>query len=334
MKAVFIAWDPELIQRFYFKKELIERMSAHAELDMNVIQQDEWKEHADQLKDADVVFTTWGMSKLTEEEIKEYFPKLKAIFYAAGSVQSFARPYLKNDVVISSSWKANAVPVAEHTLALLLLAAKGFFQVQRICKEDRKKSRDYVDTFPGFYGLNIGILGAGMIGRKVIELLKPFKCNVLVYDPFLTDESAAEMGVTKVSSIEEVFEKCLIVSNHIANLPTTQKIITKAAFDKMADNGIFINTGRGQQVVEEDLIAALKEHPNRTAVLDVTWPEPPVAGHPFYSLPNCVLTPHIAGSSGDEVHRMSQYMVQEFRHYTAGEPCLYEVTAEMLKTMA
>ena len=82
------------------------------------------------------------------------------------------------------------------------------------------------------------------------------------------------------------------------------------------------------------MIEVLKERPDLTVVLDVTNPEPPVAGSPLYELPNCVLTPHIAGSAGDEVHRMSEWMADEFELFLQGKPCRYEVTEEMLKTMA
>ena len=104
----------------------------------------------------------------------------------------------------------------------------------------------------------------------------------------------------------------------------------------MPDNGVFINTGRGAQVVEEDLCRALREKPGRFAVLDVTWPEPPVKGHEFYSLDNVILTPHIAGSSGDETHRMAEYMLQEYKLYSEsqGHKTRYEVTEKMLETMA
>jgi phosphoglycerate dehydrogenase-like enzyme len=86
--------------------------------------------------------------------------------------------------------------------------------------------------------------------------------------------------------------------------------------------------------VEDDLVRVLKERPDLTALLDVTYPEPPVTDHPFYTLPNCLLTPHIAGSAGDEVARMGEYMLAECQAYLKGEPCNYEVSAKMLETMA
>jgi phosphoglycerate dehydrogenase-like enzyme len=107
-------------------------------------------------------------------------------------------------------------------------------------------------------------------------------------------------------------------------------------FSRMSETATFINTGRGAQVVEDDLIRALSECPTRTAVLDVTMPEPPVEGSPFYSLPNVFLTPHIAGSAGDEVARMGEQMADAFTHWQDApeEKLSCEVTLPMLETMA
>ena len=102
----------------------------------------------------------------------------------------------------------------------------------------------------------------------------------------------------------------------------------------MRENAVLINTGRGAQVVEEDLVRVLRERSDLTALLDVTYPEPPADDHPFYTLPNCLLTPHIAGSAGDELARMGEYMLGECKDYLDGEPCKYEVSMKMLETMA
>jgi len=104
--------------------------------------------------------------------------------------------------------------------------------------------------------------------------------------------------------------------------------------EKLIPYATFLNTGRGAQVVEEDLVQVLEARPDLTAVLDVTYPEPPEADHPFYTLENCFLTPHIAGSLGDEVVRMAEYMETELAAYLAGEPTKYEVSEKMLETMA
>ena len=141
------------------------------------------------------------------------------------------------------------------------------------------------------------------------------------------------LGVT-LCSLEELFSTCTVVSNHLANNEQTRGMLNGALFSSMRPYATFLNTGRGAQVVEDDLVDVLTARPDLTAVLDVTYPEPPAEGHAFYSLPNCVLTPHIAGSSGDEVHRMAEYMKDEFDRLIAGEACRYEVNLKMLETMA
>lgn len=96
-------------------------------------------------------------------------------------------------------------------------------------------------------------------------------------------------------------------------------MLNRDLFARMKPNAVFLNTGRGAQVVEADLVSVLEDRPDLTAVLDVTFPEPPTEGHPFYALPNCFITPHIAGSLGDEVCRMAEYMLEEFRLIRSGK---------------
>lgn len=290
--------------------------------------------NAEQFKAVEFVFSTWGMPEFSEEEIKAYLPSLKAVFYGAGTVQYFARPFLNCGVKIFSAWTANAVPVAEYTVAQIILANKGFFASSRVAKTgDRSAAWACFSAYPGNYGAKVGIIGAGTIGKLVIRMLKAYNLQVLVFDPFLPEETAAELGVEKCS-LETLFASCNVVSNHLANNAQTKGMLTGALFEKMLPNATFLNTGRGAQVVEPELIAVLQARADLTAVLDVTDPEPPKQGSAFYSLPNCILTPHIAGSSGLEVRRMGEYMKAEYENFIANKPCKYEVTLEMLKTMA
>ena len=280
------------------------------------------------------LFSTWGMPQLTEEEIASAFPNLKAVFYAAGTVQAFARPFLHRGVRIFSAWGANGIPVAEYTLAQILLANTGYFHTSAIMKSgDAARARQLCNEFPGNFDVTVGIIGAGMIGKMVIKLLKDYKIRVMAYSPDLTPERAAALGVQS-ATIEEIFAQCQVVSNHLANLPPTVGMLKKDHFASMLPYATFLNTGRGPQVVESELIEVLRSRPDLMAVLDVTDPEPPEANSPFYSLPNCILTPHIAGSIGNEVRRMSEYMAAECSRLVNGQPCLYEVTLPMLAWMA
>ncbi len=287
-----------------------------------------------ELRDAAYVFSTWGMPCLTAEEIAVLLPQLKAVFYAAGSVQAFARPFLDRGVRVFSAWGANGVPVAEVTVAEILLANKGFFQTMHKGGGPVWTEHDRGRPYPGNYGAKVGIIGAGMIGSLVIRMLAEHDLEILVFDPFLSEARARALGARKVDSLPELFAQCRVISNHLANNPQTVNMIDKRCFDLMDDNGVFINTGRGQQVAEADLIAALKAKPGRAAVLDVTWPEPPAPGSELYTMENVILTPHMAGSIGDEVARMGEYMRNEFILLYYGKQPQYEVTREMLDTMA
>ncbi len=284
--------------------------------------------------DAEYLFTTWGMPHFTCEEIRSSLPKLKAVFYAAGSVQGFAKEFLACGVRVFSAWGANAVPVAEYTVSQIILANKGFFSVSDISSPEgyRDAARRFA-AYRGNYGCHVGLIGVGMIGSLVARMLSAYNLRVMVYDPFLSDEAAAALGVERVS-LETLFSECEVISNHLANNAATRGMLNHALFSRMKPTAAFINTGRGAQVVEADLARALAEVPTRVALLDVTDPEPPTAESPLYTLPNVILTPHIAGSAGDEVHRMSAYMLDEYRALTNGAPVKYEVTERMLTTMA
>ena len=285
----------------------------------------------------EAVFSSWGMPSLSADVIATHLPRLRAVFYAAGSVQAFARPFLSRGVRVFSAWRENALPVAEVAVSQILLANKGFFQA---CRRNRSKdahspSYRYFSSFPGNFDCRVGLLGCGVIGRLVARALRAHRLEVLVFDPFLPDADAAALGVRK-TSLEEIFATCQTISNHLANNARTQGMLGHALFSTMLPNATFLNTGRGAQVVEADLARALAEKPDRTAVLDVTWPEPPEDGSPLYALPNVFLTPHLAGSSGNEVRRMGEAMLEEFRTWRAdpAAPSKREVTPEMLETMA
>lgn len=333
MRAVLLCELPEKINTVY-TKETLQEIGTMTALDKQIYTKADVLAHKEAFADVEAIFSTWGMPSFAEEEIRLCFPVLKAVFYAAGSVQAFARPFLNCGVKVYSAWAANGVPVAEYTTAQIILANKGFFASARLMSAgNAAESRRTFAAYPGNYGETVGIIGAGMIGKMVIGMLINYRLCVKVFDPFLSEEAAAELGVQKCS-LEALFADCLVVSNHLANNEQTKGMLCGRHFASMRPYATFLNTGRGAQVAEADLAAVLKQRPDLTAILDVTDPEPPEEGHLFYRLPNCILTPHIAGSSGEEVHRMAEYMAEECRCFCTGGICRYEVTHKMLETMA
>lgn len=316
-------YSPELQQKLKSELTFLAPIKSEAELEAR----------KEELQTVDYIFSTWGMLPLTKEQILTYFPNLKSVFYAAGTVQAFARPFLELGISVHSAWRANGIPVAEVTVSEILLANKGFFH-RRVRGRSEWSNLDPEYRFPGNYGTRIGILGAGMIGAKVIELLRPYHLEILVFDPFLSDERAETLGVKK-AFLEEIFETCHVVSNHLANKPETVGIIRRDLLARMGEYAVFINTGRGAQVDTAALIDEMRAHPKRMAILDVTDPEePPKENSPLYELDNIILTPHIAGSIGYETHRLADFMYEEYQAVASGKAPSHAVSLAMLETMA
>ncbi len=336
MKCCFLAEKKETLNLVYHadtKKNICDNIGA---LDSEVYRKADVLADPAAFSEVEYIFSTWSMPVFTEDEIKAYFPKLKAVLYAAGTVQTFARPFLNCGVAVFSAWAANAVPVAEMTLALILLANKGYPMASYYCSKSadlREKADEYTERNRGNFGCKVGILGVGMIGSLVCEFLKNHRLEVLAYDPFCSEEKASKLGV-RLTTLEEIFSECEVISNHLANNERTQNMLNYDLFSLMHDNATFINTGRGAQVVEADLVRALKEKSHCCAILDVTYPEPPAADSPFYQMENVFLTPHIAGSRRDEWWRMAEYIYEEALLFVQGKPTRYHVTLDMLETMA
>ncbi len=273
--------------------------------------------------DAEALFSTWGMPAFSSDFIEKNLTCLKYVFYGAGSVRGFARPFLENGVRVFSAWQANGVPVAEFTAAQTVLCAKRYFDVFTKAGGTPK----------GIQGIKAGIIGLGAIGSLVCRILRAKGICVYAYDRFLPDKYFEDIGVRR-ASLEELFSECDVITNHLADNAETRGMLGRDLIMRMKPDAYFINTGRGAQVDQDALLDALKESPERTALLDVTYPEPLPEGHGLLTCRNAIISPHIAGSLGSEVSEMGRFMCDEFERVVSGLPPLYEVTAEMLEIMA
>jgi phosphoglycerate dehydrogenase-like enzyme len=329
IKTAFFSDHEETLRKVYGKGRF-EMVAELSDLYPSIVSMNTFEQHADALGEIEAIFSTWAMPRLAPAHLAR-LPRLKALFYGAGSVKGLAEAFLDRNIIVMSSWGANAVPVAEFALAQIILACKGYFRNIR----DYTNPGAYGAAFRGrgLYGETIALIGAGMIGRMVIEHLKSFQVKILVVDPYLTTTEAQRLGVTPVS-LEDAFRQAYVVSNHLPNLPELRGTLTRSHFASMRPDATFINTGRGAQIDEAGMLAILQARPDLTALLDVTDPEPPAADSMLFKLPNVRTTTHIAGSMNDEVVRMADYAIMEFKRWQAGEPLQYKVTREMLSRMA
>lgn len=331
MKIALFGSGPARVGKVY-TPEILEELKRFGEVSP-LIGKKNAPEHRAFLADCEVGFATWGMPAFTKDEIKKYLPKLRILFYSAGTVQYFARPFLECGVRIVSAYAANAVPVAEYTFAQITLAAKGYFQAAKKYRPLLPVSYIRANRYPGNYKIKIGLIGLGAIGSAVAQKLKALDAEVLACDPFASTEKAEKCGVRLVS-METLFSECDVISNHLANKKELNNYIDGRYFKLMKPHSAFINTGRGAQVNEYALAAHLWAHPSCTAIIDVLKCDWLPYVSPLFWCHNAVLTPHIAGSTGKEPQRMALYMINELENYLNGKPLQYEVTAEMLKTMA
>ena len=306
------------------------RIAALTELYPDVVHAGNFAQHAPHLRDLEVIFATWGMPNLTNAELAR-LPRLEAVFYAAGNVKAFAQALVDHDIVLVSAWAINAIPVAEMCLAQILLSLRGYF---RAVRRYRHRQTPDAKAFPrpGVSGATVGLIGMGKIGTRLRGLLRDYPLTVIAHDPFLTGARAAELAIEQVE-LAELFRRADIVSNHIPDLPSTRGVLTAELFGAMRAGATFINTGRGAQVVEADLVAVLEARPDLTALLDVTWPEPPALDSKLWSLPNVLISPHIGGTIGNEVVSLADCAIEEFERWQAGQPLRYQVTREVLATM-
>jgi len=287
MKVKPQTWD-EIVRRFEVSANETERNWSSEEL-------------AERISDYDAVLTGWGSPPFTEQ-VWQNADRLKLIIHMAGSVKflfpgdTVQRFCVPRNVTVVSCAQALAVNVAEMTIALMVMVARRIYEHIQVFRERGVwKDKNLPTNFPTINGSTVGIIGASRVGREVIRLLKAYRdVRILLYDPYVTSEQAKEMGAT-LTDLETLFTESDFVSLHAPLTPETIGMIGERHFSLMKDGAVFINTARGKIVDTDALVRALQTRPI-FAALDVTDPEPLPPDHPLRFLPNCYITPHIAGA--------------------------------------
>jgi phosphoglycerate dehydrogenase-like enzyme len=282
------------------------------------------------LPGADACLTSWGVARL-DAEVVAAAPRLRAVAHMGGSIQRFVSEAMwERGIQVTSTAPALARSVAETTLGLMIVGMKRIWPLGRHVHDGGWRESP---AWPAreLHGKTVGIVGAGQVGRHVIDLLRPFGVQVLLYDPYLAAEDAAGLGAV-LCGLDELVHRADVVSLHAPAKPETHHLLNAERLAAMKDGALLINTARGSLIDEAALVAEL-ERGRLYAFLDVTDPEPPAADSPLRRLDNVVVTPHLAGCIEDCV-RLGDMAVEELRRFFAGEPPLYPVTPDMLARLA
>jgi phosphoglycerate dehydrogenase-like enzyme len=282
------------------------------------------------LPPADGCLTSWEVARL-DADILAASPRLRAMAHMGSSVGRFVSDALwQRGIQVTSAGPALALDVAETTLGLMIVGMKRIWPLGQHVRQGGWRESAYWPSRE-LHGKAVGIVGASHVGRHVIELLRPFGVQVLLYDPYVTEEVAAQLGAEKVE-MDELASRADVLSLHAPGKPETHHLLNAERLALMKDDALLINTARGTLVDEAALVDELTRG-RFFAFLDVTDPEPPAADSPLRQLDNVVVTPHLAGCIED-CGRMGEMAVEELRRFFAGEPPLYRVAPDMMTRIA
>ena len=333
--TALFAMNPDSLPRL-FPPRVTDRLRELVDIDACLVADDfRQPDAARALAATEVLITSWGSPPI-DRKVLDAAPRLRAIVHAAGTVRGYVTDAVwERGLLVSSMAQANAIPVAEYTLAAILLAGKNAFVLresftaQRGAPDpDRERRRDTL----GNHHRRVGIIGASRVGRRLLELLRPLDFDVYLSDPYVGPSEATDLGAVLLS-LDDLLRSSDIVTLHAPDLPQTRGMLDRRRLALIPDGATLINTSRGPLIEAGALTDELLSG-RLSAVLDVTDPEPLPEDSPLYRLPNVFLTPHIAGSIGNELSRIGDAVVEEVERLVGGQPLQHQVLRSDLGRVA
>lgn len=290
------------------------------------------EELAGHIAGADIAVTGWGSPRFTGQ-VLDAAGHLRLIAHTAGSIKHILpRPVFDRGIAVTHAAAAIAPAVADLSLLLTMLMLRQAHRHNQALKAGRWDQTSDLPMGREIAGQRVGVVGAGYTGRCFIGLLLAVGAQVWVYDPYLSQDRAAELGAHKVA-LDELLTECPVVSLQAPATSETYHMLGARELSLLQDGAILVNTSRSWVVDQEALLAELRTG-RIQAALDVFDQEPLPPDNPFRELDNVFITPHIAGASLQARQRQGKFIVEEMRRFLAGEPLRYQVTAAMLDTMA
>ncbi len=242
-------------------------------------------------------------TKVTKEYL-EGAPNLKLIIRGGVGLDNIdVEAARSKGIDVRNTPRASSIAVAELTMALMMTVPNRIIEGHNGIKEGKFLKKELKRT--ELYGKTLGLLGAGLIGTEVARRALAFGMRVVAHDHYISNHALAEM----VEDDTELFALSDFISIHLPLTPETKGMIDKHAIAKMKDGVILVNTARGKVVVEEDLADALKSGKVRAYATDVFYSDPPDPTCPLLTAPNVVMTPHIGGSSKENLLRIGDNVI-------------------------
>jgi D-3-phosphoglycerate dehydrogenase/(S)-sulfolactate dehydrogenase len=240
--------------------------------------------------------------------------RLRVVGRAGTGVDNIDLPAAtRRGVVVMNAPGGNSVSVAEHTLALLLALARRVADASQSTRGGRWEKKKY-STGRELLGKTLGVVGTGNIGALVVQRAKAFGMKVVAYDPFLSEEAAAKLGV-ELLPLAEIFRRSDAITLHVPLTEQTKNMVGAAQIAQMKPGGLLINCARGGLVDEKALAEALRAKRLGGAALDVFESEPPAADHPLFSCENFIATPHLGGSTEDAQQNVAVIVCEAMVEY-------------------
>ncbi len=287
------------------------------------------EELKERLCDTDIVVSHWGTPQI-DAEMLSCAPKLKLLAHAAGTVAHIAsEAFYEKGIPVLSANAVMARYVAEGALGYLIAGGHRMVQTDRTMREggwDKRVEEQY-----SLWNAEIGLIGLGAVARELLDLLRPFDCDVCVYDPYLPENGLDRWPFAHRGTLDEALRRP-IVSVHAAQTPETWHMIDEEALAKMPDGAMLLNTARGSLVDTKALIRELQRG-RLYAVLDVYEQEGAGAVDPelLACTQNTILQPHASCCSAK--WRMTQAIVTDIGRFLRGEPLQLQVSLRQYRLM-
>jgi phosphoglycerate dehydrogenase-like enzyme len=330
MRAAF-AMAPESLRTRMFSQAQLDELDRRLDLAPVVLQ---GPEDVDRLPHADrieLLITGWGCPGL-DAALLDRLPALRYVLHSAGSVKEFVTNTVwERGIGVSSQVAANAIPVAEYTVAMIVLANKGVFTMAHRARPGEPEPDIHAElAHAGNHGKTVGVVGASRVGTLVLRMLAAYDLRLLVADPTLDDAAAAALGARLVS-LDVLVRESDVVSVHAPSIPQTRGLIGADQLHAMRTGAALINTSRAE-LVDQDALLRVAATGRISAILDLVHPGE--SARALAGLDNVIVTPHLAGSVGVELHRLGAGVLDEVRRITEGAPLQFPVDPRTLANSA